>query len=87
MILKFKRRSNSNAWYYEQFNNAIIGKIDFSSVVTKYINKDTGKLEVNKENYPNILEDISQVVQNEIGYRYIINGHIHNIIAEIHRIW
>lgn len=83
MILKFKRGKGSNAWHYEQLSNAVIGRVDFSSIITKYINKDTGKLDINLDNYNEIKNDVRYIIENEIGYSYFLNGYVENIIKEL----
>jgi len=48
MILKYK--SGNNAWVYKHVGDITIGKADISEVISKYIDKDTGKININKDN-------------------------------------
>lgn len=65
MILKYK--SGNNAWVYKHIGDVTIGKADISEVISKYIDKNTGKININKDNFSNALIDIYEVFRKVIG--------------------
>lgn len=77
MILKYKKK-DSSAWFYEHVGNVIIGKVDFSNIITKYISKDSGEPDINDDNFSDVFNNVYDAVEKEVG-RNSLTGDIDSI--------
>lgn len=91
MILKYKK--GNNAWVYKKVNDVTIGKADITDIINKYINKNTGKIDITDFNYDEaadlIINRFQESLQHGISYGYVkdtikevLENPIHLLIEE-----